>query len=673
MQQGTLVLDFAVVFGVAAITIVLTSKFKLPSILGYLIAGVIVGPYIPIPLFVSSEKVNQISELGVILVMFSIGLEFRLKKLVEILPASGLAALLQILTLFFAGTYLGTLFGCTITESFFLGSAIAISSTMIVKRVFDDMEVSSNAKKFVFGILVIQDLVAILMITVVSSIALGQTLAFNELMMMLGKVLLFILGSFFVGIYIIPRFIHYSFSFRSQELTTIVSCGICFTYAVIAESLGYSVALGAFIAGVLVAESGRSKNIEFNISQLRSIFSAMFFISVGMTIDPRLSFANVELALIVAAVIIFFQLLSVFTAGILSGYGIQTSLVAGLALGQIGEFSFIIVSIGRGIGIISADFHAIVVTAAVFTSITTPLIVKYRDTIQTWFEAILPKHLHALIFIYLSWINNTKFELKNADNPISKNLGRIVLNVFIMIILSSAMSLSAPHVILFVNNVGILPWDAKIIYPIFELLVLFPFVTWAIFCSYHLVHMISGDIWRGRKQKASFYQLLILIILLVILLMFGTIVMLATLPFVNITIFTVFAMLVTMFTFFVLIWKKSHKLQEQMEWGLDRFIKSLRPRDLSHIASTLDVPHNMIPGMDELNMIKIEYDSKAAGKKLSSLNLRALTGATILAIVRDNKSIPLPGGEEIIKINDLIAIVGGEQSILQASKILRES
>ncbi len=674
MHQETLVFDFAVVFGVAALTIVLTSKLKLPAIFGYLIAGIIVGPYVAIPLFANTQRIEQISELGIILVMFSIGLEFRLKNLIKTLSSSGLAGLCQIVTLFSVGTYLGKLFGWSITESFFLGASLSISSTMIVKRVFDEVKIQANTKKFVFGILVVQDIAAVLILTFITSFALGQSLELKELVATSIKMVLFISSLFGLGILIIPKFVRYALKFKSQELTTIISCGICFTFALLAELLGYSVALGSFIAGTLVAESGRSKTIELNTTQLRSIFSAMFFISVGMTIDPQLSFNSIGYALIVALAIITFQFLSIFTAGVLSGYGMQTSLIAGLSLGQIGEFSFIIASTGKSFGIINDEFYSIIVSAAVLTSISTSLILKHHTSVHRFVESILPKRLQTLILIYLNWFNNSKFKSKSRskNNPITKNIRRIIFNIFIMITLSSIMSIFAPHFIQEIDRIH-LPWKASKIYPIIELIALLPFIFWTILSADNLTRNILDNVWKGKKTSTPFSQLIVLINRLSILFIIGAITMLAIMPFMGLSIFIFLALSSVALAIILIIWKRSHKMQEQIEKSLSRFGRSIRAREIIHVTQTSNVPPNMIPGMDELNLIKIKPNSKVIGSKLSSLNLRALTGATVFSIIRNEKCISLPGGDEVILKNDLIAILGGDTAIAEASKILKET
>ncbi len=662
-----LVFDFAIIFGVAAITIILTSKFKLPSILGYLLAGVIVGPYVPIPLFADATKIEQISELGVILVMFSIGLEFRLKRFIQILPSSGLRGLIQISTLFVAGSFLGSFLGWSINQSFLLGTSLAISSTMIANNVLSNIKVPDNAREVVFGNLIVQDIFAIVIITITTSLSQGQTLHIKELGQIISKLAIFIAVASLVGRLIVPKFIHFSLSFKSPELTTVISCGLCFTFAVLTEHIGYSVALGAFVAGILVAESGRGKDIEHNISQLKSIFSAMFFISVGMTINPMMSFQNIELALIVSGIIISLQLVSNLFGGILSGYGIQTSLIAGMALGQIGEFSFIIASLGKKFGFVSEDFYSMIVTAAVITSITTPIILKNHSLVQRGFEKILPKRIQTLILIYLSWYNNEESKIQNIRIPLQKNIRHIGVTISLMIIVSTLMSLLSPFFIELISKFNFAENEAKEIYLGAELFIIIPFIIYAFFCAFKITHSISQDIWQIKKKQNYIYQLIIHGIRFSILFVACTIILLMALPFLPASKYAFIVLIISPLFTLPLLWRKTENLQGQMEEALNKFVQTFTPTENS---KPLNIPRNVIPGLEDLTLVRIDSNAEVAGKTLSNLDLRVQTGATIFAIIRNQQSISLPGGTEILMPEDLIAIAGGDVSINDATDIL---
>ncbi|HMF88475.1 MAG TPA: cation:proton antiporter, partial [Gemmatimonadaceae bacterium] len=279
--------NLALVLCTAAVTTVVFQRLRQPVVFGYLLAGMIVGPHTPIPLAADEDMVRTLSELGVILLMFSLGLEFRLKRVVQVAATSGIAAVFETSTMLGLGFLLGRLLGWTTVESIFAGAMVAISSTTIVARALAEQEARGRLTEIVFGILIVEDLIAIFLVAVLTTIAAGGGLSPESLGLTAIRLGAFLVGLIGFGLLIVPRLIRTVIKLDRSETTLVATIGICFAAAVLALAFGYSVALGAFIAGSLVAESGESVRIEQFVHPVRDMFVAIFFVSVGMLIDPK--------------------------------------------------------------------------------------------------------------------------------------------------------------------------------------------------------------------------------------------------------------------------------------------------------------------------------------------------------------------------------------------------
>ena len=338
--------NLALVLCVAAITTVVFKRLRQPVIFGYLLAGMIVGPHVPIPLVADEGVVETLSELGVILLLFSLGLEFSLRKLLQIGPTAGLVAVPETSGMVFIGYVVGQLFGWTTLESVFAGAIIAISSTTIIAKAFDEQRVKGKFTDIVFGVLIIEDLIGIFLIAILTAVSAGAGVSASSLAVTGARLATFLAGLIGVGLLLIPRFMRVVVRMNQPETTLVASIWICFAAAWLALSFGYSVALGAFIAGSLIAESGEEKVVEHLIRPVRDMFAAIFFVAVGILIDPAIILEHWGAVLSLSAVVIAGKVLFVSTSSFLTGNSVRTSVQAGMSLAQIGEFSFIIAAVG---------------------------------------------------------------------------------------------------------------------------------------------------------------------------------------------------------------------------------------------------------------------------------------------------------------------------------------
>ena len=290
MHEVTFLQDLAVVMIVAGLVTVLFHRFKQPVVLGYIVAGVIIGPHTPpFPLIQDEETIQTLSELGVILLMFSLGLEFSLRKLRQVGGAAFVAAFLEIMVMVWVGYGIGRLFGWSTMDSIFLGAMLSISSTTIIVKALAELGKSrEHFAQLIFGILIIEDILAIAMIALLSGIAMTGALRLGDVGMTLGKLAIFLVASLVVGFLAVPRLIGYVARFKSNEMLLITVLALCFGFSLLAAKLGYSVALGAFLIGAVIAESREIHRIEVLIEPVRDMFSAIFFVAIGLLIDPKM-------------------------------------------------------------------------------------------------------------------------------------------------------------------------------------------------------------------------------------------------------------------------------------------------------------------------------------------------------------------------------------------------
>jgi CPA2 family monovalent cation:H+ antiporter-2 len=377
-------LALTIVLCVAAVTTVLFQRLRQPVVLGYILAGLVVGPHVPIPLVADREIVQTLSELGVILLMFALGLEFSLRQLVRVGPTAGVTALVQSSIMVWLGFVAGRAFGWTTLESVFAGAIVAMSSTTIIAKAFDDLGVRGALRDLVVGVLLVEDLFAILFMAVLTAVATGAGVSPGELGATLGRLGAFLAVLLAVGMLLVPRGIRYVSRHGSPETLLVASLGLCFAISYLALAAGYSVALGAFIAGSLVAESGRAHVVEDLVRPVRDLFAAIFFVSVGMLIEPALVARHWVAIVVFIGLVVAGKSLAVALGAFLTGNGVRTSVQAGMSLAQIGEFSFILASLGASLGATREFLYPLAVAVSAVTTLTTPWLITGSGPAAAW-------------------------------------------------------------------------------------------------------------------------------------------------------------------------------------------------------------------------------------------------------------------------------------------------
>ena len=435
--------DLAVVIIVAGLVTMLCHRFKQPVVLGYILAGVIIGPHTPpFPLIKNDATIQTLSELGVIFLMFSLGPEFSLRKLRQVGATAFLAASLEIVVMSAIGFVIGRLFHGSRMDSLFLGAIIAISSTTIIMKALQ--ELGLRGERFaglVFGILIVEDILGIVLIAMLSGIARTGTLQSWDAVLTIGKLAAFLISSLVLGLIIVPRLVHFVARFRSQEMLLITVLGLCFGFCLITVNLGFSLALGAFLIGAILAEAREIGKIEDLMSPIRDMFSAVFFVSVGLLIDPHLLVTYAwPIAAITLAVVIG-QVCTSFVGTYLAGHDLRTSVRVGMSLSQIGEFSFIIAALGVSLKVTSGFLYPIAVSVSAVTTLITPYLLRGSDPFTAWLERRLPTTVLSYLNLYSRWLG--QFEQGRQDNQVRAILRRIAGQLLIFLGLIGGSILSA--------------------------------------------------------------------------------------------------------------------------------------------------------------------------------------------------------------------------------------
>jgi monovalent cation:H+ antiporter-2, CPA2 family len=434
--------DLAVVIIVAGLVTVLCHRFKQPVVLGYIIAGVIIGPHTPpFPLIKDDAAIQTLSELGVLFLMFSLGLEFSLRKLRLVGPTAFLAATLEIAVMGAVGFVIGRAFGWTRMDSLFLGAILSISSTTIIMKALD--ELGLRGERFaglVFGILIVEDILGIVLIAMLSGIARTGTLQSWEAALTVGKLAVFLISSLVIGLILVPRLVHFVARFKSQEMLLITVLGLCFGFCLLTIQLGFSLALGAFLIGAILAETREIGKIEDLLSPIRDMFSAVFFVSVGLLIDPRMLLEYAGPIAILTVVVVVGQVFSSFLGTYLAGHDMRTSMRVGMSLSQIGEFSFIIAALGLSLKVTSGHLYPIAVCVSALTTFVTPYLLRGSDPLVSWLERRLPSTIHSYLNLYSRWLG--QFAQGRQDNQVRAILRRIAgqLGIFLGLIGGSILT-----------------------------------------------------------------------------------------------------------------------------------------------------------------------------------------------------------------------------------------
>ena len=665
-----------IVLCTAGVTTVLFHRLRQPVVLGYILAGLIVSPSVPIPLLADRQIVQTLSELGVILLMFSLGLEFSLRQLVKVGPTAGVTAVIQSSIMVWLGYMVGQAFGWTGRESLFCGAIIAISSTTIIAKAFDEQRVGGRLREVVVGVLIVEDLIAILLMAVLTAVASGDGLTGDVLARSGGKLAAFLIGLVVVGLLVVPRMIRAIARLGSSEMTVVVSIGLCFAIALLSHSLGYSVALGAFLAGSLVAESGEEKQVEHLIRPIRDLFGAIFFVSVGMIIDPGLIAQHWPAVAVLTAVVIGGKVVGVSLGAFLAGHGTRTSVQAGMSLAQIGEFSFIIAGLGISLGATGQHLYPIAVAVSALTTLTTPWLIRGSGRTASLVDRVMPRPLQTFASLYGSWLE----QLRSSSRPRSAGARRLAGMLLVDAALVGAVVIGAAvasdALAREVAELGLSAELSRILVLAAAVLLASPFAIGIARVARRLGAAIADAALPARPggrldladapRRALVASLQVVIILVVCLPLVAI-----TQPFLPgpAVLAILLALLIVLGVGF---WRSASDLHGHVRAGAAVVVEALAAQTHTGPASgSVDDVNQLLAGLGKPAAVVLDDDSPAVGKTLAEIDLRGLTGATVLAISHAGEAAAIPTARHALRAGDALALAGTAEAIAAAEEVLR--
>lgn len=437
MHIATFLQDLAVVMLVAGIVTIIFHMLKQPVVLGYILAGAIISRHTPPFSFIYDENtIKTLAELGVIFLMFSLGLEFSVQRLLKVGMTALVAAAAEIIFMVLVGYELGHIFGWSSIDSLFLGAMLAISSTTIIIKALNDLKMKREPfAQLIFGILIVEDILAIAILALLSSIAIGNAIHIADIAITLGKLLVFLVVSLVAGILIIPNLLAFVARFHSKEMLLIAVLGLCFGFSLLVTKMGYSIALGAFLIGAIMAEADEIKQIKRIIQPITNMFSAIFFVSIGLLVDPKIIWQYIVPVTVITLALVIGKVLICSLSVFLTGRDGRTSMRVGMGLAQVGEFSFIIASLGISLEVMSDYLYPIIVAVSAITTFTTPYLIKFADPFTNYLARITPPNVAQIFGSYTHWIQDlqTQQEESVMKKAIKQSLLSIGINLAIMI------------------------------------------------------------------------------------------------------------------------------------------------------------------------------------------------------------------------------------------------
>ena len=445
MHAISFIQDLAVIMLVAGVVTILCHRLKQPVVLGYIVAGFIIGPHTPpFGLIHDEDTIKTLAELGVIFLMFCLGLEFSLRKLFKVGATAFIAAFLEIVLMIWIGYEIGRWFDWNTMDALFLGAILAISSTTIIVKALNDLKMKDQRfAQLIFGVLIVEDILGIGIIALLSSIAVSGTVSSGEVFSTVGKLSLFMIVALVIGILLVPRLLAYVAKFDSNEMLLITVLGLCFGFCLLVVKLEYSMVLGAFLIGAIMAESRQLIKIERLIEPVRDMFSAIFFVAIGLMIDPQILLQYAWPIAVISVAVVLGKMLSCGLGAFIAGNDGRTSLRVGMGLSQIGEFSFIIAALGMTLQVTSDFLYPVAVAVSAITTLLTPYLIRGADPLSLKIAAVMPKRMSRVFGMYGEWLRSIQPQGEGA--LLASLIRKIVLQVGVNLALVVAIFFTSSY------------------------------------------------------------------------------------------------------------------------------------------------------------------------------------------------------------------------------------
>jgi CPA2 family monovalent cation:H+ antiporter-2 len=645
MHLAPLIKDLAIILGVAGIMSLLFQKIRQPVVLGYIIAGVIVGPYTPpVQLVKDIPSIQTWADLGVIFLMFSLGLEFSFRKLGRVGASAGITAGTEVLFFLPVGYIVGKLFGWSSMDSIFLGAMLSISSTTIIIKALDELKLKTHHfAELIFAVLIVEDLIAILLLVALSTVATTQTVSVLALLTAGLKLILVVGGWFITGYFIVPRFMKYVEKVASNEILTIVSLGLCLALVVFATHFHYSTALGAFIMGSILAETPILHRIEKRMESLRDLFGAIFFVSIGMLIDPKILFEHLGIVLTLCVVTIVGKIISTSLGSLLSGQTFRNSLQVGFGLAQIGEFSFIIAGLGYSLKATSEFLYPIAVAVSLVTTFTTPYLIRLSGPIAVAIEQRLPLNLRTLLIRYAIWSEQRRAGSGKRDDGLPYLFQWFINGLIITILFAISEELLLPYLIQRGNTLGawayVIAWFAAA-------LISAPFI-WGMLSS-------VAKYARSRAHDRNPVNIIIVLLSWLFTLIWIGALSAEFFPGRYVALFTTIILLSVFWLFY-------RRLEKYYRWYEKEFLSIFENHEATKTSA--DMLSHLAPWDVHLVTIEVHPNAPIIKKRLMDAALRTRCGVNVVAIQRGVNTIVAPKPDEMILPKDELIVLGTDAQV----------
>lgn len=638
-----LISDLGLILVTAAIAVLLFRILKQPLVLGYLVAGFLAGSEFDFfPTVKDMNSVKVWAEIGVIFLLFSLGLEFSFKKLMKVGGTASITALTQIISMVALGYFVGQLMDWGKMNSLFLGVILSISSTTIILKTFDELGVKTQ--KFagnVIGALIVQDILAILMMVLLSTVAVSQQFSGTELLQSVLKLVFFLTIWFVAGIFFIPTFLKKAKHLLTDEMLLIISLALCLLMVLFAANVGFSPALGAFIMGSIIAETTQAEHIEHLVKPVKDLFGAVFFVSVGMLIDPEMLMKYGFPVAILTLVVILGQSVSSTIGALLSGQPLKQSIQTGMSLSQIGEFSFIIATLGMTLNVTSDFLYPIVVAVSAITTFTTPFMVKFSTPFSSYLEKNLPRR----------WVKKIERYSANTEAIKSVSTWQIVLKAYLTQVIIHSIIIVA---IILLSSKYILPLveDSRFgnaIAALITVVILSPFL-WALSLRRVAVEQVQ-ELMQVRKYQGP----------IIVLVFFRIALSLFYMGFVLNEFFSPIIAIIALvigIVAYILFPKRLHAFYNKIE---GHFLRNFNDREITKQANKRQ--NVLSPWDGHMADFIIAKESNLAGKTLEELKIREQFGINIASIKRGEITINIPIRTERLFPGDEISVIGTDDEV----------
>ena len=657
-----LVADLALILVCAGVMTLIFKKLKQPLVFGYIVAGFLASPHITFtPSVIDKASIGTWAEIGIIFLLFALGLEFSFKKIVKVGGAAVIAACTIIFCMMLLGVGAGMSFGWMRMDCIFLGGMIAMSSTTIIYKAFDDLGLSKkHFASLVLSILIIEDILAIVLMVVLSTLAVSNHFEGTDMLYSIGKLIFFLILWFVVGIYLIPLFLKHCRKLMNEETLLIVSLALCFGMVVLAAQAGFSAAFGAFIMGSILAETVEAESIEHLVKPVKNLFGAIFFVSVGMMVDPVMIGTYIVPIIVVTLVVIFVQSIFATFGVILAGKSLKTAMQCGFSLTQIGEFAFIIASLGVSLKVTSSFLYPIVVAVSVITTFLTPYMIRLADPASNFVEKRMPT----------SWRNFLKRYSSGSQTVNQENLWKkLLLAMLKIVVVYTILSLA----VVFISFRWVTPflrenladfWGS-LIGAVLTILLIAPFLRAIMIKKNHSVEFTT--LWNDHRSNRA--PLVATIVFRIMIAITFVMFIIAGLFKASVGLMIGAAILVTV------IMIGSRRLKRQSILIERRFFQNVLSRDMrdNYLGEKKpDYVGHLLSHDLHLADFEIPCESMWGGKTLAQLNFASAYNVHITSILRGKRRINIPGGRVQLFPYDKIQVIGTDEQLNQFGEVISQ-